>query len=72
MKKFRVLSDLHVDLNESLGYFFELKDKDVFTVLCGDTSGDPRTTIRWANSNLKAGLLIAGNHLPYNDQNITI
>lgn len=72
MKKFRVLSDLHVDLNESLGHFFELKDKDVFTVLCGDTSGDPRTTIRWANSNLKAGLLIAGNHLPYNDQNTTI
>lgn len=60
--KFRVLSDLHVDYNE---YFpFSLND-DIFTVLCGDTSGDPAVTVDWVKKNIKHGLLVSGNHLPY-------
>ena len=73
MKKFRVLSDLHIDYNEGYKDMFTLNGHDdVFTVLCGDTSGDPKVTIRWTNENIKSGILIAGNHLPYNDQGKTV
>lgn len=63
MKKFRVISDLHIDVNKK--FPIELPDNDVFTVICGDTSGDPKLTIDWVNANVKSGVLIAGNHLPY-------
>ena len=72
MTKFRVLSDLHIDYNESRGDKFEMPKDDIFTVLCGDTSGDPAVTISWVKENIKSGLLIAGNHLPYNNQNKTM
>ena len=39
MEKFRVLSDLHMDINEK--YPFSLNNSDVFTVIAGDTSGLP-------------------------------
>lgn len=39
MEKFRVLSDLHMDINEK--YPFSLDNSDVFTVIAGDTSGLP-------------------------------
>lgn len=70
MKKFRVISDLHLDVNSS--YKLELKDKDVFTVVCGDTSGYPDLTIDWIKQNCPNGIGVSGNHLPYNDQDKTI
>ena len=72
MKKFRVLSDLHVDYNDSHPIEIPADKQDVFTILCGDTSGDPRITIEWVKKNLKCGVLCSGNHLPYNDQIKTI
>lgn len=70
MKKFRVLSDLHLDINEK--YPLEIQDKDIFTVICGDTSGYPDMTINWIKNNCPNGVGVSGNHLPYNDQNKTI
>ena len=70
MKKFRVLSDLHLDINKK--YPLKIKDKDVFTVICGDTSGYPNITIDWIKKNCPNGVGISGNHLPYNDKNKTI
>lgn len=70
MKKFRVLSDLHLDINKS--YPLSIEDKDVFTVICGDTSGYPDMTIKWIKENCPYGVGISGNHLPYNDHNKTI
>ena len=66
--KVRVLSDLHLDVNASR--FIELKDKDVFTVLCGDTAGDPIIAKKWIKKNVHHGLFIAGNHLVYNNRGI--
>lgn len=63
--KFRVLSDLHLDINQS--YPLELADKSVFTVICGDTSGYPDMTIDWIRRNVERGVGVSGNHLPYND-----
>lgn len=63
MEKFRVISDLHVDVNEK--FPIELPKDNVFTVICGDTSGNPKTTIEWVKANVKSGILISGNHLPY-------
>ena len=69
MKKFRVISDLHLDINSSSPIGF---DDDVFTLICGDTSGDPSLSINWIKSNIKNGLVISGNHLPYNSKNLTM
>ena len=68
--KIRILSDLHVDVNRDVP--FNLKDKDTFTVICGDTSGDPKLTKKWISENIKNGLFISGNHLVYNKQNKSI
>ena len=70
--KVRILSDLHLDVNSSHAFKLIGKEKDVFTVLAGDTSGDPQLTIAWAKKNLKQGLLISGNHLVYNRQHLPI
>ena len=61
--KFRVISDIHLDLNEKHTPSF---NDNTFTVVCGDTSGHPEKTIEWINTNVKNGLGVSGNHLPYN------
>ena len=70
MKKFRVLSDLHLDLegNEEL----PINDPTIFTILCGDTSGNPEIGHAWISKNMTSGLIISGNHLPYNALDKTI
>ena len=64
MKKFRVLSDLHVDINRKVP--LELEDKDVFTVICGDLAGETEMAVDWLNKNVKNGVFVSGNHMPYN------
>lgn len=68
--KIRILSDLHLDVNSH--HCFTLKDNDAFTIIAGDTSGDPKQTIEWVNKNVKNGLLISGNHLVYNNRKVPI
>lgn len=68
--KIRILSDLHLDVNSNEP--FSLKDKDTFTVLCGDISGDPEITKEWICENLKSGVFVAGNHLVYNSRGKSI
>ena len=63
MDRFRQLSDLHLDINED--YPLELKDKDIFTVICGDTAGNTEMGIDWIRKNVRRGIIIAGNHMPY-------
>jgi len=63
MDRIRVLSDLHVDINER--YPLELADKDVFTVVCGDTGGETDMAVDWIKKNVRRGVVVHGNHLPY-------
>lgn len=67
--KFRVIGDMHVDINA--GRVPEFGD-DVFTVVCGDTSGQPGESVEWIRKNFRCGVCVSGNHLPYNDQGKTI
>ena len=69
MDKFRVVSDLHLDINERDPIVL---NDDVFTVICGDTSGCPSMTIDWVKKNVKHGVGVSGNHLPYNEDGKTI
>ena len=68
--KFRVISDLHVDVNEK--YPFELfdnnkQDEDVITLVAGDVSGDPEIDYEWLHKNTNyKGYLVSGNHIVYN------
>ena len=63
--KIRVISDLHIDVNEE--YPFTLKDKDIFTIICGDLSGYFNKSSKWIEENIKEGIIVAGNHMSYNE-----
>ena len=63
--KVRVLSDLHLDVNSNYCFNLPAKD-DTFTVVGGDTAGDPEVAIKWLKKNVKRGIVIAGNHIVYN------
>lgn len=62
--RIRILSDLHLDIN--VGLRLGLKDKDTFTVICGDISGYFSKTSKWLDRNIKNGVFVAGNHMLYN------
>ena len=61
--KIRILSDLHLDINNE--FPFVLEDEDTFIVLCGDISGDYHQTQEWINNNLHRGVFVEGNHIGY-------
>lgn len=64
--KIRLLSDLHIDINDK--YPLDLhKDKanDVFTLVAGDVSGYPHKTVDWLKRNIHRGAFICGNHDVY-------
>jgi len=69
--KIRVFSDIHIDVNQS--FPFTLRDKDTFTLIPGDVSGNVKGTAKWIQSNIHNGMFIVGNHDPaYNDLGWTI
>ena len=71
--KFRVISDLHVDVNHR--YPFELmdNDKNVITLVAGDVSGDPKLDYKWLHENTNySGIMVSGNHIVYNDRGMPI
>lgn len=70
MDRIRILSDLHLDVNSE--HCFKLNANNDFTVIAGDTSGDPRMTIDWINKNIHQGILVSGNHLVYNKRNLSV
>lgn len=65
--KFRVLSDLHQDVRlNGTDKPFTLND-DCFTVVCGDTSGSVDVTSKWIRKNIRRGVFVSGNHMPYDN-----
>ena len=61
----RVLSDIHIDINEN--YPIPEFEDDVFTIVAGDISGDPVVSSYWIEDNIKHGVFVHGNHdLVYN------
>ena len=70
--KFRLISDLHVDVNEKNP--FELRgDNGFVTLVAGDVSGDPELDYKWLHNNTDYnGYVIAGNHIVYNFKRKTI
>lgn len=71
--KIRVISDLHLDVNEHFPFSLRGDAKDVFTLVAGDTAGNVKLTTRWIKQNIHKGMFIVGNHDPcYNDSGLTI
>lgn len=64
--KLRILSDLHLDINDNIP--FSLPNNDIFTIICGDISGNTKQTVDWINGNLKQGVIIEGNHIGYDSE----
>ena len=61
--KIRVLSDLHIDVNDRSP--LRLKDNDTFTIIAGDTAASPELATEWIRQNIQKGLVISGNHIVY-------
>lgn len=71
--KIRVISDLHLDVNDKFPFSIKQEDRDVFTLIAGDVSGNVKLTARWVKENINNGMFIVGNHDPaYNDIGWTI
>ena len=69
--KIRIFSDIHIDVNQ--GFPFSLKDKETFTLIPGDISGNVKGSAKWVQENIHNGMFVAGNHDPaYNDLGWTI
>lgn len=60
--KIRVISDLHIDANEEP---LVLENRDLFTIVAGDISGNIDMTTEWIRNNLIEGIFIEGNHCIY-------
>ena len=71
--KIRIISDLHIDVNDGFPFSLKGDEKEVFALLAGDISGNVKLTARWLKSNIRRGMFVAGNHDPaYNDIGWTI
>ena len=71
--KIRVVSDLHLDVNERFPFSLRGDEKDVFALVSGDVSGNVKLTSKWIKDNIKNGMFVVGNHDPsYNDLGWTI
>ena len=69
--KIRVFSDIHIDINQR--FPFTLRDKETFTLIPGDVSGNVKGTAKWIQQNVHNGMFIVGNHDPaYNELGWTI
>lgn len=64
--KFNIISDLHIDINSDYRLKLDLPD-DVFTLCCGDISGNWAKTEAWVLSNIKKGAFVIGNHIGYEE-----
>lgn len=61
---------MHTDVNA--GKPLELKDKDTFTLVAGDVSGNPIKACEWLHDNVRNGIVVGGNHMVYNKMNMTV
>ena len=59
----RVISDIHCDVNKDKGYLFDFKDD--FVINCGDTGSNVKEARNWIRTNMRRGVVVAGNHLGY-------
>lgn len=65
--KIRIMSDLHIDVNEKFPLRLMEKDRDIFTILAGDIAGELFDASMWIKDNCPYGVYVAGNHLVYNN-----
>lgn len=63
LKKIRIFSDLHIDVNRH--FPLEMPVSDVFTIIPGDVSGNVEKSIDWIKDHVKQGIVVAGNHIVY-------
>ena len=71
--KIRVISDLHVDINQHFPFALKNEEKDVYAIVAGDVSGNVKLSAKWMMDNIHQGVFIVGNHDPsYNDLGWTI
>lgn len=70
--KIRIMSDLHLDVNEKYPLYLPDEDKDTFTILAGDTAGEIDMGVEWVKENCPNGVCIAGNHIVYNNYGLTL
>lgn len=70
--KIRVISDLHIDVNKKYISHFEWADKDILTIIAGDTAGSLEVTAPFIRKWFNNAILIGGNHIVYNKERKSI
>lgn len=71
--KFRVISDVHIDINDRLTpKLYKHRSKNpVIDLIAGDISGYQDQAIAWLNKNIHhKGYFVEGNHIVYSDNDI--
>lgn len=64
--KIRVISDLHIDINDRYPLDLHKDDaNDIYTLVAGDISGYPEKNVEWLKRNVNQGAFICGNHDAY-------
>ena len=54
---------MHLDLNKD--FSFNLEQKDIFTIICGDISENVSEICKWIKNNISSGVFVEGNHIGY-------
>ena len=70
--KLRIISDLHIDVNKDYMPTFIWTDKDILTVIAGDTAGSLEATALFIRAHFNNAILVGGNHIVYNYEHKTI
>ena len=64
--KLRIISDLHLDVNEKYRALFDWADKDILTVIAGDIAGSLEKTAPFLKTHFNKAVFVGGNHIVYN------
>lgn len=68
------MSDLHLDVNQNIEFNLS-HDKDIFTIIAGDISGEAKFRDTWLKKQIESGyrgLFIEGNHIVYTYEQISL
>lgn len=68
--KIRIVSDLHLSMNEK--YHPEIKKDDIYTLIAGDLGPEFKKNAEWIRNNISKGAFISGNHDAYTHDNTPI
>lgn len=74
MTKFRILSDIHIDVNKNMNFKLrKYKNHDFIDLIAGDICGNQNQAIEWLKNNIHGKCyFVEGNHIFYSHGGMTL